>query len=379
MSSTATSKVGLHSKAKGSEKLLLLAYAETAHQDGTYTCPGMTTLRQWTGLSESGVRGVRDRLVEKGEIKIRPELDPTYKTPIIDIVFGDGSNAAIIDKLYLELDPPKVWGVQSLGGPKSGPESSVVVLQESDSKKDSITTTTELGPKSGPPPNLAPLPADETAPTDPVEAAVADLLAEWETRAVSGAYLTVKAETILLRPDWRADIDDIQDYRDAVNLARPDKQLGPAWEASQYQALADRSPNSPRAFRWMDYAPAPPSKPEYWRPWSATTLSTEPPVTVEPEPEPANSDALHLWATALSELALILTEPTFETWFKPVRALALDGDTLVLQAKDDYGRRWLENPPGRLSGEVKRALQRAADRPIAYRVEVQQTREEHAA
>lgn len=267
MSSTATSKVGLFSKAKGSEKLLLLAYAETAHQDGTGSCPGMPTLCQWTGLTPNGVRQVRERLLQKGEIKIRPDLDPTYKTAVIDIVFGDGSNAAVIAALYppeapVEDTPSKDCGVKSLEGQKFAPES-VVVSSESSSGSESEKTTTDLGQKFAGSKVLTPS-AESAAPL------VGALLGSWRDCGLEGEYLHALAEALSQRPDGATESDDILDYWEAWNqYAATDRRLGPGWIVVQLKALAAMSPTSPREFRWMHHAPPKAAQPEYWRKYTA--------------------------------------------------------------------------------------------------------------
>lgn len=99
MSAKATAKVWEHSKAKGSEKLLLLCYADYADDNGLGACPSMPTLCQKTGLTRQGLTDVRRRLVEAGEIYIRDELSD-YGTPTVDIAYGDGSNQAYIEVIH---------------------------------------------------------------------------------------------------------------------------------------------------------------------------------------------------------------------------------------------------------------------------------------
>lgn len=101
MSAKATAKVWEYSKAKGSEKLLLLCYADHANDDGLGAYPSMPTLMTKTGLTRQGLTDVRRRLVESGEICIRPDLSE-FGTPIIDIVYSDNSNQAIIAAIHGE-------------------------------------------------------------------------------------------------------------------------------------------------------------------------------------------------------------------------------------------------------------------------------------
>lgn len=251
MSAKATAKVWEHSKARGNEKLLLLCYADYAHDDGTGSYPSAKTLADKTGLDERSILNVRKRLVEAGEIRIRTERSE-YGTPIIDIVYGDGSNAAVIRTIHEQgrknIPPPE----------KSSPNSVVVSIQESPEEDSGEETTTRLGENFSPPSNSFP--------------ASTELLALWEGYGVVGEWLHPIAAIIDARPDGYTEVGDLLDYFDAWNHhAETDRKLGPAWLASQFKSLAQMSPNTPRAFRWMDHAPAPSAKGEAWRSYTAET------------------------------------------------------------------------------------------------------------
>lgn len=50
-----------------------------------------------------------------------------------------------------------------------------------------------------------------------------------------------------------------------------------------------------------------------------------------------------LWSRALSEIEKKLSKPSFETWLKSTKAHALQGDTLVITAPNEFARDWLES------------------------------------
>lgn len=50
-----------------------------------------------------------------------------------------------------------------------------------------------------------------------------------------------------------------------------------------------------------------------------------------------------IWDKVLQILATELSKPSFETWLKSTKAIALEGDTLVVQVPHDLARNWLES------------------------------------
>ncbi|KOO45917.1 chromosomal replication initiator protein DnaA [Priestia koreensis] len=50
-----------------------------------------------------------------------------------------------------------------------------------------------------------------------------------------------------------------------------------------------------------------------------------------------------LWTKALTEIEKKLSKPSFETWLKSTKAHALQGDTLIITAPNDFARDWLES------------------------------------
>lgn len=353
MSAKATAKVWEFSRAKGSEKLVMLCYADYSRDDGTGACPSIKTLVAKTGLTRQGVCDVRDRLLLKGEIYIRPELSQ-YDTQQVDILYGDGSNRAVIESIH---GPCKSFVEQVKDLPKtqkSLPDSSVVVFPDSSPEKELDNTTTEIGVKDLPNGKRFTWAATDTLEPTDVDA----LLAEWEGCGVAGEYLHPIAERILARPACRDEVDDLLDYWRTWNERVPAKPLRPAWLAGELRRLSTLSQTTERQHRWCDYLPPAPASPEYWRPYAG-------PVELPaPDPEPTNPAAV-LWQQALDELALTMPAPTFDVALRPIRATALDGDTLTLQVRDGW-QTWLT----RLDRDIRRALERAAGRATGYRVEV---------
>ncbi|MFT4416911.1 chromosomal replication initiator protein DnaA [Fredinandcohnia humi] len=50
-----------------------------------------------------------------------------------------------------------------------------------------------------------------------------------------------------------------------------------------------------------------------------------------------------LWAKALKEIEKKLSKPSFETWLKSTKAHALQNDTLIITAPNEFARDWLES------------------------------------
>jgi hypothetical protein len=251
MSAKATAKVWEHSRSKGNEKLLLLAYADYAKDDGTGACPSAKTLAAKTGLDERSILNIRSRVIANGELHMRTERSE-YGTPICDIAYGDGSNAAVIRTLHGEggknLPPPE----------KSSPDSVVVSSPEMTPEDSPEETTTRSGENFSSPRNIFPL------------------LARWSLFGLDGEWLHGIAAAILDRPNHEEELADLERYYQTWNqYAAPEKTLGPAWLASQYKALAQMSPNTDREFHWMDHAPTPSGRGEAWRSYTAETEADE--------------------------------------------------------------------------------------------------------
>lgn len=148
MSAKATSHAWDDPRPTGNEKLLLLCYADYAHDDGTYSCPSAKTLADKTGLDERTIRRVRTRLVDIGCIRIRAELSE-YSTPIIDMVYSDGSNQRVIASLY-------DFGGSQIAPPGKLPPHLVVVSSNDSAIQDLEETTTESDGKLPPPLAICP-------------------------------------------------------------------------------------------------------------------------------------------------------------------------------------------------------------------------------
>jgi chromosomal replication initiator protein len=64
-------------------------------------------------------------------------------------------------------------------------------------------------------------------------------------------------------------------------------------------------------------------------------------------------NADQIWQTALGELQLQMTRPTFDTWLKNTRAISYEDGTLIVGVHNAYAKDWLEN---RLMSIIKRTL-----------------------
>lgn len=59
-----------------------------------------------------------------------------------------------------------------------------------------------------------------------------------------------------------------------------------------------------------------------------------------------------LWNRALDQIEKKLSKPSFETWLKSTKAHALQGDTLIITAPNDFARDWLESRYSNLIAET---------------------------
>ena len=59
-----------------------------------------------------------------------------------------------------------------------------------------------------------------------------------------------------------------------------------------------------------------------------------------------------LWNRALDQIEKKLSKPSFETWLKSTKAHALQGDTLIITAPNDFARDWLESRYSKLFDEA---------------------------
>lgn len=50
-----------------------------------------------------------------------------------------------------------------------------------------------------------------------------------------------------------------------------------------------------------------------------------------------------VWEKTLESIANLLSKPSFETWFKPTKPIALDGNVLTIEVPNDFAREWLES------------------------------------
>ncbi|MEW9672343.1 chromosomal replication initiator protein DnaA [Ammoniphilus sp. 3BR4] len=59
-----------------------------------------------------------------------------------------------------------------------------------------------------------------------------------------------------------------------------------------------------------------------------------------------------VWDKALAMIETKLSKPSFETWLKSTKAIALDDDTLFISAPNEFSRDWLESRYAQLIGET---------------------------
>ncbi len=71
-----------------------------------------------------------------------------------------------------------------------------------------------------------------------------------------------------------------------------------------------------------------------------------------------------LWSAALTALERRYSKPMFEMWLKPIRAIAMDENEIVLSVQSPFARDWVEN---RLKGDIAEVLLELLGEPIALR------------
>ena len=72
-------------------------------------------------------------------------------------------------------------------------------------------------------------------------------------------------------------------------------------------------------------------------------------------------EAAGIWADVLDDLRQRLPRPTFETWLRPTRGAALDGDAFTATAPTPFAVEWLER---RMFHALQRTLEQVAGRPL---------------
>lgn len=262
MSIRAMTAVWEHSQHQDTKLTLMLALADSANDDGD-AWPSLLGLARKIRRSERQTRYLLRQLEASGEITTRREAGPRGKN-----IYHLNLPGAALDRPAKPA--PRQRPLPPTGAAAPAPKPSVVVGPDSLSEPEiPSTTTTELESGAA---TLAPQEQPNLPPTDLADPAVAALLADWEAYGVAGAWLAPTAASILRRPDHAAELADLLGYFTAWNdYAAADRRLTPAWIAAQLKDLAARSPDAPRAFRWLDHAPPPPARPEYWRKYTAAT------------------------------------------------------------------------------------------------------------
>lgn len=49
-----------------------------------------------------------------------------------------------------------------------------------------------------------------------------------------------------------------------------------------------------------------------------------------------------LWGKTLNVIEKKISKPSFETWLKSTKAIALNKNTLIVEAPNDFAREWLD-------------------------------------
>ena len=70
-----------------------------------------------------------------------------------------------------------------------------------------------------------------------------------------------------------------------------------------------------------------------------------------------------LWQRTLQEIEKKISKPSFDTWLKSTRALSLEGNTIIVEAPNDFARDWLD-------GNYKELLMDIIDQLIGERVNI---------
>ncbi|MFQ5860706.1 MAG: DnaA ATPase domain-containing protein, partial [Dehalococcoidia bacterium] len=80
-----------------------------------------------------------------------------------------------------------------------------------------------------------------------------------------------------------------------------------------------------------------------------------------------HAKAKEVWDTALGELELQVSRPTFETWLRDTAGRALDGATLMVTVPSPFTAEWLEK---RMSQLIRKTLQRVTGQSLEVRFQV---------
>ena len=59
-----------------------------------------------------------------------------------------------------------------------------------------------------------------------------------------------------------------------------------------------------------------------------------------------------LWNKALSNIEKKISKPSFDTWLKATKAHALQGDSLIITAPNEFARDWLEERYSQLISDI---------------------------
>ncbi len=91
-----------------------------------------------------------------------------------------------------------------------------------------------------------------------------------------------------------------------------------------------------------------------------------PPAPPLPRQDPTSTEAL-LWSTILNDLALQMTQHTFDTWVANTQLHSLDDNTAVILAPSPPVQEWLDD---HLNATIRRSLSRCLRRSVTIRITI---------
>lgn len=77
-----------------------------------------------------------------------------------------------------------------------------------------------------------------------------------------------------------------------------------------------------------------------------------------------NDNLETIWEKTLEAMASFLSKPSFETWLKPTKAVALEDKTLIIEVSNDFARDWLES---RYAPQLTSILQELVEKEFELR------------
>jgi hypothetical protein len=189
------------SKSKANARLVLLAIADCASDDGGNAYPSMTELRRKTGLSERTVQAMINELVSIGEVSIARNAGP-HGCNRYAVLMTPANPAGVSRRTPAESAPP-----QNL------PPAESAVLRSDEAAQVNPPDPANLAPPqiSHPPQNLHPEPKDKVKTLEPK-----NILSETASRPDVEQICTLLADRIEANGSRRPTITKA--WRDAARL-----------------------------------------------------------------------------------------------------------------------------------------------------------------